>query len=336
VSILKPLKGLDSGLEENLRSFFEMEYAPGYELLLCVGDELDPARAVAESMIARYPAVKARLLVGERQGVKNPKVANIAQAFDEASYDVVLISDSNVRVTPEYLQELVPHLGENVGMVSAAVGGYSPHTLGGALEALALNTFYTRWMFLTSSLGSPCVVGKCMLFRKSVLSRFGGIAALADFLAEDSMAGFAVKQLGLAVKLAPFGAPQHIGQYGVQDYWKRHVRWGRIRKAHAPLAFALEFLTGALAPGILGAWSASHLFAVDAMPFFMAHMGVWFIQDVLLLTALGTEPGGGLPGQWVLREITALAQWVQTALGRTVHWRGGKYRLSAGGLLDKT
>ena len=171
------------------------------------------------------------------------------------SHDWVLISDSNVRVNPDYLKRLVAHLSPGVGMVTAVIAGQDASGVGGNLEATYLNTFYARGMNIAAGFGRVCVVGKSMLFQRSTAKRFGGMRTLGCYLAEDYMAGEAMRRLGLQVVIACDPVEQVIGEYSFDSFWKRHLRWGRIRKRHGMSAFALEPLTGAFVSGVLGAVS---------------------------------------------------------------------------------
>jgi ceramide glucosyltransferase len=293
---------------------------------------LDPAVAVVESLLNEYPRVSARLIIGEIDIGTNPKVNNLVQSYEQARFDWVLISDSNVRVAPSYLKRLVAHLDSSVGMLSAAVFGAGARGLGGEMEAAFLNTFYARGMILAARVGRPCVVGKSMLFRKSVAKRFGGIRALACYLAEDYMAGEAMRALGLQVKIAHDPVVQHIGDYGVDDFWNRHLRWGRIRKSQEPLAYLAEVFGSSVLVGIMGAWSYSRLSGSGSgWLFFALHLSAWFLCDLYLTDALGGAVG--VRG-WLAREFSAFPLWLHALCGKTVLWRGKRLSVARGGILE--
>src|SRR3989344_3043795 len=122
VTILKPLKGVDPALEANLESFFLLDY-PEYEIFFSVADPNDPALKVVRRVLRRHPDVKARVLVGAVELGLNPKVNNMVLSYDRASHDLILISDSNVRVKPDYLTRVVAHMDRDVGIVTAVVAG---------------------------------------------------------------------------------------------------------------------------------------------------------------------------------------------------------------------
>jgi ceramide glucosyltransferase len=243
------------------------------------------------------------------------------------------VSDSNVLVPQDYLKRLVAHLDAGVGMVTSVVAGRHARKAGGALEEVYLNTFYARWMAFAELVGRPAVVGKSMLFRRSVAERFGGMRNLARYLAEDYMAGEAMRRLGLRVVIASDPICQVIGKYSFQDFWQRHLRWGRIRKAQAPIAFAVEPFMGALVSGIVGTLALARPLGIVPSHFFFAHLLVWSACDFLQMRLLNPGLRWTAALAWFAREFLALPQWIHIASGNTVHWRGNRLKIHSGGVL---
>ena len=332
VSILKPLKGWEPGMEENIVSFFRLDY-PMFEIIFSVADRRDPAVAVVSRMISDHPGVVARLHIGELDVGPNPKINNLIYPYREASYDHLLISDSNVRVSSDYLRRVVAHLTPSVGVVTAVVAGTRGGGLGGKLEAAYLNSFYARWMHIAEALGQSFVVGKSMLFRRSVAERFGGIENLAHYIAEDYMAGQAMRRLGLQVVIMRDPIHQHIGAYEFRSFWSRHLRWGRIRKAQAPFAFIAEPLLFSLVSGLFGAWAFHAWLGISPFWFLVAHLGVWGVSDLLLIKRLEDRLRLDTVLFWLLREILALPLWCHMACGSSINWRGNRLRILPGGLV---
>jgi ceramide glucosyltransferase len=333
VSILKPLKGADSGLEENLRTFFELDY-PLFELLFSVADPGDPALAIVRHLMDRYPEVKARVFVGQLEIGPNPKVNNLVQSYERASYDWILISDSNVRVGCDYLKRLVGHLEPGVGMVTSVIAGRDGQGVGGYLEAAFLNTFYARGMLLLAWWGRAPVVGKSMLFQRSVAERFGGIRILSRYLAEDYMAGEAMRRLNLRTVIATDPIQQNLGRMDCAAFWARHLRWGRIRKSQAPLPFAIEPLLGSLVSGLLGAFACNRFFDFSFSAVMGLHLATWSLCDLLLFRKLDPSPKFHLPLVWFTRELLSFPLWLHIAFGNTVQWRGNRLKVLSGGILD--
>ncbi|HTL11855.1 MAG TPA: ceramide glucosyltransferase [Bdellovibrionota bacterium] len=335
VTILKPLKGVDDGLELNLESFFRQSY-PEYELIFSVKDRWDPAAAVVRDLMRRYPHVPARLFTGAPDVGVNPKVCNLVKGYARAKYDVVLVSDSNTRAEPGFLASLARELNsDGTGVVTAVFSGRGARGLGGRMEALALETFYTRGTFVADSLGEACVTGKAMMFRRSDADRFGGMAALADYLAEDFVLGKRMEEIGRRVRVASTPVLQHLGDFSVVDYWKRQLRWGRIRKCHGPGVFAVEvLLLGALVSGLIGAASLESLISFPLAPFMALHLSVWALCDGMMVHRLHGRVEATVPTAWLTRELLAPALWLAIACGSTVEWRGQKLRLLRGGRVE--
>lgn len=332
ISVLKPLKGVDAGLRENLESFFQLDY-PDFELLISVARADDPAAKLVSSLLIQYPAVKARLVVGEVAVGQNPKVNNLIRSYDRAANDWLLISDSNTRVPRDYLWSMVPELRREVGVATAVVAGRGAEGLAARLESSYLNTFFARWIHLAAVLGNPFVIGKSMCFRKSTAERFGGIRSLAHVIAEDNMFGEAVKRLGLKVSVMAKPIGQHIGDYSFRAFWARHVRWGRIRKSQAPIAFLFEPMVTALFSGLLGAFGADRLLGASFEIFLMIHLLVWFACDFYLMRRLTGISSVRDVFAWLVRESLAIPHWLHMALGNTVQWRGSPLKLSQGGVV---
>jgi ceramide glucosyltransferase len=336
VSILKPLKGIDSDLEINLRSFFELDY-PDYQILFSVQSAKDPAIGIVRRLMDEYPRVSASLTIAKSDFGSNPKVNNLMKIYDNAENDLILISDSNVRVRPDYLKRTIAHLDNGVGVITSVVSGREPTSWGGELEAITLNSFCARGMYIAESVNQTCVVGKSMLFNRRAANRFGGLATLSQYLAEDYMTGVAMKKLGLKVISSSDPIPQPIGEYSFQEYWNRHVRWGRIRKAQAPLAFFSEILLSSIFSGTLGVWALHSLWQVPLEITAFVHFSVFALADVLLIRRMDPEMSAlrqiYLPLVWLTREILYLPLWVFTMSGNRVLWKGNLITLLPGGLI---
>jgi ceramide glucosyltransferase len=197
-----------------------------------------------------------------------------------------------------------------------------------------LNTFYARWMMLAAAIGRPCVVGKSMLFKRSTAERFGGLKFLSRYLAEDYQAGEAIRKLGLKVLIMTDPIEQHLGRYSLRTFWSRHIRWGRIRKSQAPALFAIEPFFGAIVSGLAGAFAFSVAWSVSPQVFLAIHLGVWSLGDFLILRRIWPEYHILTPAAWFLRELLCFPQWLHIASGRTILWRGRKYTILPGGILE--
>lgn len=325
VSILKPLKGADENLEGNLESFFRLSF-PDYELLFGVAEPDDPALPIVCRLIERYPDVTAEIVVDSREVGINPKVNNLANLAGRARHGVLLISDSNVLVGEGYLLDLVSHLERpEVGLVSSPIRGVEGHGLGGALEALQLNTFVMGGVSVLDNVRLPCVVGKSMLFRREHLEAIGGFSFLGQFLAEDQV--FAEEMRRRKLRIAVSGVPVDnvLGRLTVPQFAKRHVRWARIRRRIAIGGYIGELLLNPTALALIGA-------AVSRTEDALALAGVTLL-GMSILDGLAEQnlkarrPFYHYPYLELIRSMVVIATWPIPFLTRRVSWRGTKFRI---------
>lgn len=333
VSILKPLKGCEDGTEGNLTTFFALDY-PKYELIFSITDPGDPVRPLVERLIRRHPDIAARLVVADARIGLNPKINNMALSYRLARHDLILISDSNARAEPDLLQHLVCHLEEGVGVITAAIAGRNYSGFAGNLEANYLNTFLIRWMHVGDILKKPLVMGKCMFFKRATLERFGGIHYLSRFIAEDYSTGRSVEKLKLRIVLMNSLVTQHLGHYSFKSFWHRHIRWGRIRKSCAPVAFLLEINSSALFSAFVGASAFRLGFGFPFWIFFGAHLAIWLVCDSAVRWRVERRLTVSMLFFWFVSEILTLPLWCVSAAGSTIEWRGNRLRLKQGGVLS--
>lgn len=328
VTVLKPVKGLDPDLEENLRSVFRQDY-PNFQVIVGAADASDPAVAVARQVAAEFPHIPCRLVAESRAGGPNPKVANLANMLPYAWHEVLLVSDSNVFLHPRTLRDMVAHLQQDgVGLVSSPIRGTQATSFGGACDALLLNTFVMGGTAaMHRLLSGVCVVGKSMMLRRSTLEAMGGFRYLAQFLAEDQVCGQEVAAQGLGVVLATLPVHNVTGGASLAQVASRYLRWAKIRRRMAPwgflgepLLFPLALATGGLvlAPAVLGA-------------------GVWlavFFAQLLLsrwaLRLVGeVESWPRLAAFVLVAEHLAVITWFLAWFSRTVSWRGKSFTLGS-------
>ncbi len=230
VSILKPLKGLDDNLFDNLASFCTQDY-PTYEVIFCLQDLNDPAYKVAKKVQEKYSDRNISLVVEKCHAGHNPKVNNLIPAYQKAQHPYILISDSNVIVGKSYLREIVRQTADpSVGLVSNLIHGVGGRSLGATLENLHLNSFIMGSVsFLDQALGMPCVIGKSMLMKKTDLEALGGLSAFKDILAEDFIIGREMNKSGKKVVLSNHLISNVNEYWDIKRFMNRHTRWGKLR-----------------------------------------------------------------------------------------------------------
>ena len=329
VSVLKPLKGVDPALEQNLESFFHLDF-PEYEILFGVNDPRDPAVAVARRVIARHPMVRARLVIaGELVGF-NPKVNNLAGILPHARHELLLISDSNVAVDRCMLRHMVARMSDaNVGLVTSFIRGVDGQGLGGALESLQLNTFVMGGVAAVSGPpGQVCAVGKSMLLRRADLERFGGFAELGRFLAEDQVCAEKIRELGREVVVCPHPIDNVLGQITVRGFASRHLRWARIRRHISLPGYLGELLTNplAMAAGLLAVAPGAGSTALAVTTFV-----------IVCATSVAAERRLGVrrslifyPMLVLIRAVAVAALWPVPLVSSSVSWRGRRFRITEG------
>jgi len=327
ISILKPLAGLDAGLEKNLESFFHLDY-PEYEIIFSMHHPNDPAGDTARLVMERHPEIPAQLIIsGPCRPARNPKVINTAPAFLLAKHEWVFMADSTLRLKPDFLKRCAAYFSPEVGSVSAVVTTMTSRGLGGKLEHILMNTFNVRLLFFGRLLGLPYVWGKAVLFRRSVAEAFGGLSTLETYLAEDFALGMKIQNAGYRAVLMDETAQEYAWASTFSDYWKRQLRWGRTRRFFSTtLAFITP--TGAsIFAGIMGGIGFQGAFGVPLPLFLAVHLAIWLLCDLWIFKTLERKLSFPLLTAWLLRELLDFPLWVACMSGSTVEWKGRKFRL---------
>jgi ceramide glucosyltransferase len=319
VSILRPVCGLEHGLEATLRSSFQIDH-PSYEVLFCVEDAADPAVPLVRRLIAEHPEVPARLLVGDDGEGINPKLDNLLKAWDVAAHDWIVLADSNVLCPPDYLRRLFARWTERCAFVCSPVVGIDAQSHAAELEEAFLNTYQARWQLAVDELGYGFVQGKSILLRRSELATVGGLRALARELAEDAAATKIARQRDRVARVVnePFAQP--LGRRSLADVWQRQLRWARMRSLSFPALYCAELPAGGLPPFVLGCGLAS----ADALPWggVAALMPIWYGAEALLAHVLAWPLRLRSPLFWIARDLLLPVLWVRGWAVRRYEWRG--------------
>lgn len=320
ITVFKPLKGLDDSLEENLRSFFKLDY-PHYELLFGVSAAEDPSVPVVKKLQAEYPDVESRLVVSRRQCGLNPKVNNLANLYRRAKYDVLVISDSNVMVRPGYLNDLICQLEKpGIGLVTSTIRAVGARSLGAALENLHNNTFIAGSVHaLKRIFGINVTIGKSMCFRRETIRRVGGIEAFADYLAEDHLLGVAIREQGLRVEVTNEHIDSVNRDWPVGQFFNRHLRWAMMRR-HINIG---HYVTEILANPVFFAL----LLLVWRQDDFAGNLLIGSVTGKLALDlAMAWTMGASRKLKHVMlspvKDLMIAALWLVPFFSRVINWRG--------------
>jgi ceramide glucosyltransferase len=323
VTIFKPLKGLDEGLEENLRSFFRIDY-PTFQLLFCVAENDDSAIAVVQRLCAEFPNQDAELVIGCPPFGLNPKVESLAAMDRRRKHDVILISDSNVRVRPSYVRETVCYLAEpGVGLVSNIFAGVGERDRGAIMENLAINGYVAGGVALAASCRVTCVVGKSMLMPVSALEAIGGFVAVRNVLAEDQVIGMRMRQAGYSIRLSHHVIENINHERSFRWFLNRHSRWSKMRRQLAFPAFLFEPAANLATVGLVWAFSGESGIAWGGLLFLV---GLGAARDAFQTRWLrGSFPK--LPHLLFspIKDILLLPVWFDAFFNRRIQWRGHRF-----------
>ncbi|CAK8680821.1 unnamed protein product [Clavelina lepadiformis] len=342
VSILKPLKGVDPHLEDNLETFFEIDY-PQYEILFCIQDEDDPAHEVVRRAMSKHPNIDAKIVTGgsngKRQGV-NPKINNLLPAYDIMKYNLFWICDSGIRVLPLTLRDLVSKMTDKVALVHAVPYTSNRKGFSSMVEKIYFGTQHTRVYIAAHVIGVVCMTGMSTLIRRDYFDKCtGGLGKLSQYIAEDYFMAKYISENGYKLALASYPACQNPGNYGIRSFVDRMTRWTILRIFMVPLAVILEPFSECFLCGLVFSWSCLHYFSWNMLVVFLYHVLVWFLFDHLLFRQL--ENGHLQMSKcdfliaWFIRETLTPYIVLRALMNPTIKWRDGRYRLKCGGTVEE-
>ncbi|MGO8921389.1 MAG: ceramide glucosyltransferase [Xanthobacteraceae bacterium] len=320
VSLVRPLCGIDNYAAETLLSTFELDY-PRCEILFCVADTADPILPLVKDLIAAYPTVAARLLIGNDRVSANPKLNNVVKGWRAASHDWVVIADSNVLMPRDYIQRLFASWRADTGLVASPPIGSHTQGFWAEIECAFLNTYQARWQYIVDSFGKGFAQGKTMLWRRADLERAGGIEALGKEVAEDAAATKIVRNAGLKVRLVDRPLAQPLGRRNGSEVWNRQLRWARLRRASFFIYFLPEILSGGVLPMICAAILA-HAFGWPVLLFISAFALLWYGSEMALAAASGWHVSPLHPFYGLIRDLMLPALFVAALRGNDFIWRG--------------
>ena len=334
LSVLKPVHGLEPNLEENLESFFRQEY-PKFELIFCARQPNDPALQIARRLADKYPATQARFLAVGEPPWTNAKLYSLEEMWPSAAHDLLVISDSDVRVSPNYLREIVkPFVHPEVGMTTCIYRGLPAGGFWTELEALGFSVEMTSGVVVADLLeGMKFALGPTMVVRRQCLAALGGFSFMADYCADDYILGNRVAESGMEVVLSHHSIDHMVFHHSFAASMRHQVRWMRSTRFSRPKGHLGTALTYAMPYGALGliAGIAGGYAKLGAWLF-----GVAFLNRVIQSVAAGyivAQDRKALTHAWLypVRDLLGAALWMGSYLSAKIDWRGESYRLTEGG-----
>lgn len=334
VSILKPVHGMEPHLEENLESFFRQDY-PQFEIVFGARHADDPALEVVQRLRERYPQVPARVVLAGEPQRPNAKVCALEKMLPECAHPYLVISDSDVRVAPMYLREVVgPLLDERVGLVTCLYRGVPAGGLWSRLEALGMSVEMASGVLAANLMeGMRFALGPTMALRKDRLAEVGGFAALADFCADDYVLGQRVHAAGHQVVLSHHVIDHFSLNRSLAGSLAHQVRWMKSTRYSRPRGHLGTGLTFALPFGLLGL-VAGVLLGHPALG--LALLGVALANRMLQALAVGwgvVRDPESARFFWLYpaRDLLGFFLWCYSFMDSTIVWRGERYRLRVEG-----
>jgi ceramide glucosyltransferase len=322
ISVLKPLCGHDDGLEENLRSFLTQDY-PKYEVLFGVHRSDDPAVAVAENIIREFSGrISARLVITGESPIPNAKAFSLNRMVREANYDVLVMSDSDVRVTPSLLSHLAQELqDDHIGLISCPYRAVPGKSLWSRLEAIGMNTELLGGVMVARMIeGMRFALGCTVAVRRSVLENMGGFGYLQEFLAEDFVIGQRAAELGYGVLFSSYVIEHRIGSQQMMPNLGHRMRWARSTRRSRPLGYWGQIFTYPLPLALL-------LCAVYPSAWPVLFLTIILRGAAALATARDIVHDPVTQRQWWLlpiQDVIGFFVWISGFVGDKIIWRNRK------------
>jgi ceramide glucosyltransferase len=331
-SILKPVKGIDPQALENFVSFCRQDY-PEYEILFGVSDPTDPVIPIIQQLQRELPERTIRLYVAPPLG-SNHKVAILRHLSEQARHELLVISDSDMRATPDYLQRIAAPLEDDrIGLVTCLYRGEFPQSLAARLESLYMAVHFLPSVIMgRRAIAMRFAVGATMALRRSDLRRLGGFEAIANYLADDYQLGSRIAALGLRVYLSHYIIPSVLGATKFRDQWDREVRWIRCARVSRPREY----------PGLLLGFTTPFALAFLAVSG-LAPAGWGVLTASLILRWVLAWKVTGYTGdrevrRWLLwlpvRDVLTALVWCAGLVGKSTIWRGESFTLQRDGQMQ--
>lgn len=331
ISVLKPLKGVDEGLEENLRSFFTQRYRD-FEILFAVRDGNDPAVAVVEKLQREFPMVEARLIVTGEPPYPNAKVFSLDLMLREARHEILLMGDSDVRVSPQLLNVVAREFQDKrVGLITCPYRAVAGRSLWSRLEAIFMNTEFLGGILVARMLnGMDFALGPTIAARRQAIEEIGGFKFLKDYLAEDFVMGQRVAASGARVVLSSEVIEHRIGSEKFIPNLHHRMRWLRSTRRSRPWGYIGQVFTNPL-PIALIAWAIEpHWWPAVVAVAVLRAASAWAQAGWILRDSRFKEYGWIVP----LQDLWSFLLWIAGFFGNTVLWRGHSYYLAPDGTFE--
>jgi ceramide glucosyltransferase len=337
ITLLKPLKGCDGTTTDSLQSWFNQNYAGQIQILFGVTGADDPVCKIVGELLKKYPRCDAQLVAcGESLGA-NAKVSTLIQLERRAKYPLILVSDADVRVPPDFLPNLVAPLSDpKVGLVNCFYRLANPATTAMRWEAIAINAdFWSQVLQAIDIQPLSFALGAVMLARGDILKKIGGFNVLADCLADDYMLGRHFSRRGHRIALCSIVVECWDAPMNWSEVWKHQLRWARTIRVCQPVLYFLSIFSNATLWPLV--WLIVSFAAAKTVCVPLAAAACILVRILLAqnLQRRLTPDKKLVSPAWLVpvKDLLQAAIWVGAFLGNTIEWRGRKMKLRPDGTL---
>lgn len=333
VSILKPMRGQDPGAYENFASFCRQDY-PHYEILLCVDPDDQAVLPLVDRLRRNFPQQTIRVLHGSGRIATNDKVAKLARLVSEAQHEVVVISDSDVRVRPDYLRQVTAPLARpDVGAVTCFYVSVEDKTFTDHLQSIGMmSDFYPGILVAWQLDGIKFALGPTIATTRTRLAGFGGYAAIENRPADDLLVGRLIAEQGCEVVLLPYTI-QTVADYGsFRELLHKRLRWIVVMRNLRPAGHLGLIFTLGLAWTLAAV--AVHPTAAVMLGFFGAYLLLRLVMTAII-AGWGLDQPGSLKNAWLIPiwDAVACVIWLVSFTRNSIRWRGADYYIREGRLV---
>jgi len=334
VTVLKPLKGLDPQLYENLSSFCRQDY-PHFQLVFGVADRQDPAVAVVRTLQREHPALDIELIIDGRLYGTNDKVSNLINMYRGAKHDILVLSDGDIRVPRDYLRRVVaPLRNECIGLVTCMYRAVAAQRdLPTLLWCSTINALLTPQILGARKVEKPTYAfGATLALRRSTLQAIHGFEDIANMLADDYQLGNRIASQGLQLWLSECVVDTVLAVGSWRRLFQHLLRRARTNRSHRPVSYFFTILTQGLLWAVVNA-------VAGGLSMFALCVSALAIGIRLATVAV---VGGYLRVPFrmadlvlvLLTDLLQIAVWVEGFLGNSVWWSGRRFRILKSGEME--
>ncbi len=337
ITLLKPLKGRDATTAESFQSWFNQNYPGPIQILFGVADAGDPVCQIARELIEKNPGRDAQLVICAESLGANGKVSTLIQLERLARHPLILVSDADVRVPPDFLANIAAPLRDpKTGLVNCFYRLANPATAAMRCEAIAINADFWSQVLQSASLKPlDFALGAVMLTRRGLLEEIGGFSSLADCLADDYQLGHRIAQKGHHIALCPVVVECWDAPMNWRDVWKHQLRWARTIRVCQPVPYFFSILSNATLWPLLWLLASPALSKTLYAPLVALALLLMRIVIAQNLQRRFMQSRCNLAPPWLVpvKDLLQTAVWLGAFLGNTVEWRGQKMHLRRDGTL---